>query len=94
MLVSFALRYTGLGYTLIYAQDENDHHGLYVPSQSLPRNVYLTATCAQWNTCTLSWGVEPSYDSNNENLERFSLLASGLLTLNLTAERVASPKIN
>ena len=40
----------------------------------------------------LNWGVELSYDSNTENLERLSLIASGLFILHLTAER-ASPKI-
>ncbi len=91
--VSFTLRYTGLGYALIHAQDEIDYHGLYVSLQSLPRDIYLTAACAQWNIYTLSWGVEPSCDSNTANLERFSLIASGLLTLYWTGERGASPKI-
>ena len=45
LLVSFALRSTSQGYTLIYAQDENAYHGLYVTLQSL-RRVYLTAACA------------------------------------------------
>ena len=90
---SFTLRHTGLGYTLIYAQDEIDYHGLYVSFQSLPRDVYLTAACAQWNTSTLRWAVEPSCDSNIESLNRFSLIVSRLLTSRLTAEKGATPKI-
>ena len=84
LLVSFAT-------TLIYAQDEIGYYGFYVSLQSLPRDVYLTAACAQWNTYTLSWGVDPSFDSNAENLERSSLIASGLFTLYLTAESGISP---
>lgn len=35
-----------LATTLTFAQDENDHHGLYISLQSLHSNVYLTAACA------------------------------------------------
>ena len=42
LLVSFALRSTGQGYTLIHAQGKNDPHSYYVSLQSLPR-VYLTS---------------------------------------------------
>ena len=61
--------------------------------QSLPRDFHLTAACAQWDTHTLNWGVEPSFDSKNEILERFSMVASGSFTLHLRAERGVSLKI-
>ena len=82
-----------LATTLIYARDEIDYHGLYVSLQSLPRDVCLTAACAQLNTYTLSWGVEPSFVWDSENLEQFSLIASGLFDLYWIVGRGAFPEI-
>ena len=47
LIVSFTLRHIRLATTFIHAQDDIDYHGFYVSLQSLPRDVYLIAACAQ-----------------------------------------------